>query len=301
MQGAGNPVKGIALVVLATLCFAASDVVTKHLAQTYPVPWIMAVRYVLNAVVLAVLLAPREGAGLWRTQRTGLVVMRALSLALGSLTAGLALKLMPVGETIAIMYLAPLVVLLLAGPLLGERVPGWTWALSALGFLGMLLIARPGSGLNPLGVALALTNVVFGATYHLMTRTLTRTETTTAMLFHTAIWGSLVFVALTLALGDAELPDLAGLVGMLAMGSLATMGHFLFTAAYREAPAPVLAPVNYIHLVWAGGLGFLVFGHLPDLLSILGMALVAGAGVTVAILARRRHLAVEAVQESEFG
>lgn len=301
MQGAGNPVKGIALVVLATLCFAASDVVTKHLAQTYPVPWIMAVRYVLNAVVLAVLLAPREGAGLWRTQRTGLVVMRALSLALGSLTVGLALKLMPVGETIAIIYLAPLVVLLLAGPLLAERVPGWTWALSALGFLGVLLIARPGSGLNPLGVALALTNVVFGATYHLMTRILTRTETTTAMLFHTAIWGSLVFVGLTLALGDAELPDMAGLVGMLAMGTLATLGHFLFTAAYREAPAPVLAPVNYIHLVWAGGLGFLVFGHLPDLLSILGMALVAGAGVTVAILARRRHLAVEAVQESEFG
>lgn len=282
-----NPLKGIALVLAATLCFAGSDVVTKHLAQTYPVPWIMAVRYALNAVVLAAVLGPRHGAGLWRVQRMGLVVLRALSLAFGSLTVGIALKLMPVGETMAIIYLAPLVVLLAAGPLLGEPVARRTWVLSGMGFLGVVLIARPGSGLDSWGVAMALMNVFFGAGYHLLTRILTRTETTTAMLFHTAIWGFAVFAVITLAQGDAAWPDLPGLLGMLAMGTLATIGHFLFTAAYREAPAPLLAPVNYVHLVWAAGLGWLIFRHLPDWVTALGIAMVASAGVLVALRAAR--------------
>ena len=73
---------------------------------------------------------------------------------------------------------------------------------------------------------------------------------------------------------------------------LATAGHFLFTAAYREAPASLLAPVNYLHLVWAGILGWLVFGHMPDGMTLFGMALVAGAGVAVALRAQFARTAI---------
>jgi drug/metabolite transporter (DMT)-like permease len=109
-----------------------------------------------------------------------------------------------------------------------------------------------------------------------------------ALLYNTAIVGSVFFCLL--ALGDIGALNM-GLVDfalMALLGVLATLGHFLFTAAYREAPASLLAPINYLHLVWAGGLGLLVFGHLPDTVSLAGMALVCVAGAVVAFTVRPR-------------
>lgn len=274
----------MALVALATLCFALSDVITKLVSVRQSVPLIMAVRYIVNLGLLAVILTPLIGPRLWRVQRYGLVTLRALCLALASLTIGLALRHMPVGETVAIIYLAPFLVLLLSMPILGERVGLVGWIGCALGFAGVALIMRPGSNLAGLGITFALINAVLSAGYHLLTRFLTRSKSTVAMLFHTALVGSIVFVLLAipdLPHLEAALPDLPLMV---LLGMLATLGHFLFTAAYREAPPAALAPINYLHLVWAGGLGFLVFDAIPAPLSIIGMAMVclAGSGVALA-------------------
>ncbi|MCX7890017.1 MAG: DMT family transporter [Rhodobacteraceae bacterium] len=285
---AGRPLAGVALVLLAVLAFALCDVIVKALARDHPVTLIQAARYGVNLALLLALLGPRHGGGLWRTQRTAAVMARGLVLALASLTMSLALRLMPLGETVAIIYLAPFVVMVLAGPVLGERVGPAGWAAAALGFAGVLLIMRPGTGLDPAGVLWALANVGLGAAYHLMTRVLTRTETTQAMLFHVALVGTVFFGTAALPALRGPLPAAPDLALMLALGALATLGHFLFTAAYREAPAALLAPVNFMHLVWAGGLGWLVFGHAPDGLTILGMALVCAAG---GFIAMRAHFA----------
>lgn len=284
---AGRPLVGIMLVVLATLAFGLSDVVTKYLSMLYPVPVVMAARYLVNLALLAALLWPRLGTRLWQARRVWLVILRGLCLAAASLTMGWALRLMPVGETVAIIYLSPFMVMLLAVPLLGERVTALGWMGAAVGFLGVLLIVRPGGSLDPLGVALALVNAGLATAYHLLTRLLSRTETTISMLFHSAWVGAGLFVALAM-------PDIRGVapaasdVGLMALlGGLMTVGHFLFTAAYREAPASLLAPVNYLHLVWSSGLAFLVFGHLPEPWSLLGIALVIAAGVMVALGAQR--------------
>ena len=274
--------RGILMVSLAVLAFAVSDVVMKHLAASHSVPVIVAVRYLINLGLLAVILGPRHGGGLWRTRRTGLVAVRALSLAMGSLTMGLALQLMPVGETVAIVYLAPFLVMLLAVPLLGEKVTLVGWLGAIAGFLGVLLIVRPGAGLDPWGVVFAVTNAGFATGYHLLTRFLARTETMVAMLFHTALIGSVFFCLAALPNLQGFAPGLFDIGLLLLLGALATLGHFLFTAAYREAPASLLAPVNYLHLAWAGGLGWLVFGHVPGWLSTAGMALVCLGGVAAA-------------------
>jgi drug/metabolite transporter (DMT)-like permease len=103
------------------------------------------------------------------------------------------------------------------------------------------------------------------------------------MLWHTALIGTIGFgvgAAFTAPAVDVAAIDLAL---MLVLGVLATVGHFLFTAAYREAPAALLAPVNYLHLVWAGGLGWLAFSHVPDPVAILGMALVCASGAWAAV------------------
>jgi drug/metabolite transporter (DMT)-like permease len=273
-------------VVLATLGFALSDVMTKHLTTRYAVALVVAGRYLVNVGLLAVFLGPRHGAGLWRTRRTGLVILRALCLSAASLTMGLALRLMPVGETVAIIYLAPFAVMALAVPLLGERVPLGGWISAALGFAGVLLIVRPGGGLDTLGVVLAVANAGFAAAYHLLTRVLARTETTLALLFHTALIGALVFCAMLPVFGLGPLPGPGDIALIAALGLLATLCHYLFTLAYREAPASLLAPVNYLHLVWAGLLGWVAFGHVPDATSLAGMALVTLAGVAVALRSR---------------
>lgn len=280
---AHRPLRGIALVALATLAFAVSDVMTKDLAARHPVVLVVAVRYALNLGLVTALVGPRVGAGLWRVRRGWLVTLRGLCLAGASLTMGLALRVMPVGETVAIVYLAPLVVLVLSAPVLGERVALSAWLGAGAGFAGVMLILRPGSGLDGFGVAMALVNVGFSTAYHLLTRLLARTESTVAMLWHTALVGALGF-GLGALLAPPDLPVTPADLGLMAgLGVLATLGHFLFTAAYREAPAALLAPVNYLHLVWAGALGWLAFAHVPDAPALAGMALVAGAGVWAAL------------------
>lgn len=295
MSEIGNPMKGVVLVLLAVMFFALGDVVTKHLTMLYAVPLIMALRYLVNLTLLLATLAPRYGWAVLRTNRTGLVVVRALCLAAGSLTGGLSLRYMPVAETIAIFYLAPFLVMLLAVRFLGEKVTRAGWIGAAVAFAGVVLIVRPGAGLNPLGVSLALINAVFAALYHLLSRVLARTESTVALQVYTATLGLLVFCVMVIILGTGPLPSSGDLWLTLGLGVLSTLGHYLLTASYREAPASLLAPVNYMHLVWAGLLGWLVFQHVSDALSILGMAMVAGAGVAVALQA---HLSRRAASRS---
>ncbi len=290
-----RPVFGIALVSVAVMAFALSDVVGKHLTMLYAVPLVMFVRYGVNLALLLAVFGPRHGRDLLRTNRTGLVIVRASSLVVGSLTMGLALRYMPVAETVAIVYLSPFIVMILAATLMGETVGRFDWLGAALGFAGVMLIVRPGSGLDTFGVVLSLINACSAATYTLLSRVLAKSETMASMLVYTAGFGLVAFAVMTVVLalgagGIGALPQGRDWAFMLALGVFATLGHFLITAAYREAPAALLAPVNYMHLIWAGLFGWLFFGALPDAISTLGMALIglSGAGVALrAYLVRR--------------
>ncbi|MBC2834204.1 DMT family transporter [Paragemmobacter straminiformis] len=284
---APRALKGVALVAGATLLFAVADVLGKYLMTRHPVPVVQAGRYLVNTLLLLAAFYPRHGKLLWRTGRPAMVTGRAVFLAASSLTMGFALQRMPVGETVAVIYLAPFLVMVLAGPLLGETVSPAAWVGAGMAFLGVLLVVRPGTGLDPVGVVFALTNAALSTGYHLMTRVLIRSESTMAMLFHVALTGFAIFAVLALPALSGFAPSLTDLLLIGALGLLATVGHFLFTAAYREAPASLLAPVNYLHLVWATLLGWGVFAHMPDAISLCGMALVVVAGGAVALRASR--------------
>lgn len=283
----GNPLKGVALVVAATLLFAGGDTLGKHLSMLYAAPLILSARYIVNLVLVLATMWPRHRSAVWRTRRSGLVVLRGLLLAFATITMLLALRVMPVAETVAIIYIAPVLLMLASGPILAERVSPLGWFCAALGFGGVLLIARPGSGLDGWGVALCLLNAVLGTGYHLLTRILTRTETTMALLFHTALVGSVLSLGMTLALGVPVWPDTSDAGLILVYATFATLGHLLLTTAYREAPASTLAPVNYMHIAFATLLGWLVFRQLPDALGFAGMALIAIAGLLAAWRASR--------------
>jgi drug/metabolite transporter (DMT)-like permease len=281
-----QPLRGLLFVIGATMLFACNDTVNKLLITDYNVPMVTAIRYITHCLLMVAILAPLRGRQLVATQRTGLVIVRAASLAFGSFLMSLALQRMPVPETTAIIYLCPVLVVLLSGPLLKEHVGPVAWVAAFLGFTGVLLIARPGSGLDPLGVLFALGNVVLATFYNLLSRVLAHTERTMAMLFFSALVGAIsfgIFLPWTL---HGETPTLLQLGLFLFLGVSAWLGHYMFTQSYRFAPAALVAPMTYMHLVWAGILGWLVFGHAPEALALVGMVLVALAG---ALSGLRRH------------
>ena len=282
-----HPVRGAVLCVMALALFACMDTTTKYLAQTHPVPLIVATRYLGNLVLMLGFLVPAHGRRMVRTRRTGLVWVRGVCLAIASLLIGFALERMPVAETTAILFLSPILLVLAAGPVLGERV-GWVgWAATLAGFAGVMLIARPGSGLVATGVIFVLGAVATNLCYQLLSRVLAASESTFALLFYTALAGSILYGLAVPWFLDDRAPSLLEIALFASLGLFGGIGHYLFTAAFRHAPASLLAPLNYIQLLWAGVLGWLVFGHVPDAVSLLGMAIVAGSGVLVALKTRR--------------
>ena len=278
-----HPVRGALLFMTALALFACMDTVTKYLSQTHPVPLIVAARYLGNLLLMVGFLVPTHGREMIRTQRTGLVWVRGLCLALASLLIGFALQRMPVAETTAILFLSPILLVIVAGPFLGERVGPVGWVATVAGFAGVLLIARPGNGLVTSGVIFVLGAVAMNLSYQFLSRLLAASESTFALLFYTALAGSILYgITLPWFIEDRA-PSLLEAVLFASLGLFGGVGHYLFTAAFRHAPASLLAPFNYVQLLWAALLGWLVFGHLPDEMSSLGMAIIVGSGVLVAV------------------
>jgi len=281
-----HPLRGVLLFLFGVFLFACMDTTTKYLAARYEAPLVVGARYVVHCLLMALLLAPTQGRKLVQTRRTGLVLVRAACLASASLLMALALQRMPVAEATAVLFLSPMLVVLAAGPLLHEKVGLIGWAAAIVGFVGVLLIARPGGGLDPVGTALALSAAAATMGYQLLSRLLATTEHTLALLFYTALVGAVAFGGSLPWFWPEQTPPLLHLLLFLSTGILGGVGHFLFTAAHRDAPASALAPLQYAQLLWAGLLGWVVFAHVPDRLGIVGMGLVAAAGAAVAVKSR---------------
>jgi drug/metabolite transporter (DMT)-like permease len=286
--------RGIFYVLAAVLVFASMDTAGKYLMTKFNVPLVAAVRYGVNLLLLTTIMMPQHGRDLWKTKRTGLVALRGASLAAATYFAGLALQRMPVGETVAILYLQTFGVLLAAGYFLGERVRLVGWIAATVGFSGVLLIARPGGSLPPPGVAFALIAAAVSVIYILLSRKLASTESTMAMLFYAAIVGTILFGAMLFLKWQTFTFTWMDSMLLFFMGAASLTGHFLFTAAYRHAPASILAPFSYFHIAIAVALGWLVYQHVPDGWTMVGIAMISGSGAVVAL---QSHLLKSEPQE----
>jgi drug/metabolite transporter (DMT)-like permease len=278
-----RPTQGALLMAVAVLVFACMDATNKHLGMAYSAVLVVAVRYIGNLLWMLAVFAPKQGRALWRVQRRWLVLLRGSCLAAASIFGVLAFQRLPVAEAIAVIFLAPFCVMLLAGPLLHEKIGPVHWMAALAGFVGVLLIVRPGSGLDPVGVLFAMLTAGVSVGYNMLSRSLARSETTLALMFWTAFVGAFAFGAALPFFWPKSLPGGLDLGLFLVLGGLSTVGHLLFTQACRIAPASVIAPVNYLQLFWAGILGWLVFDHVPDPIALAGMGLIALGGVSATI------------------
>lgn len=270
---------GILLFLMATLLFAILDVTSKHLVTLFAIPLLVWARYSVHLILMLVVIAPSMGRQLVVTKHPWLIVIRAFLLVGVTALFQLALLTLPLAETTALVFITPLLVALLAGPLLGETVGPRSWLATIVGFVGALLIARPGGTLAGIGVVYALGAALCYAGYQILTRKLSTTEPPMRQLFYTALVGTLSMSFIAPSYWTSEIPSLWHAVLIASLGIFGGIGHFLLTRALRETPASILSPFLYIQLVWATALGWLVFGHLPDLLTTIGMLIIGASGV----------------------
>ncbi|MDT3735231.1 MAG: DMT family transporter [Denitratisoma sp.] len=291
---AQHPLRGILLFMLALMLFALLDATSKHLTAAFAVPLLVWARYTLHFAIMLVFVAPSMRLRLVRTDNLALQVVRALALVGTTGFAMMAFRSMPLAEATAVLFLSPLLVTLLAGPFLGERIGAGRWAAVVVGFAGVILIARPGGALTMAGVLWALAGAACYAAYQLLTRRLSHAEHPLTLLFYTALVGTAV-MSLALPWFWFEFsPSPQQWLQIASLGFYGGVGHFILIRAFRLAPASTLTPFGYTQLIWAGLLGWLVFGHIPDALSAAGMAVIAASGLWLALGERRRPAQADA-------
>jgi drug/metabolite transporter (DMT)-like permease len=279
---------GVAILLMlgATLCFAALDATSKHLSKTYPIPMLVWGRYSFHCLMMLVFLAPSMRLQLVATARPAAQVVRALMLTgtTGFSMAGF--SMMPLAESTAFLFVTPLVVVILSHWLLRESITGGHWIAVVTGFCGALLIARPGGVLNIQGIIWMSLAAACYAIYQIQTRQLSPTENTLTMLFYTALVGT---VAMTLAAPlywGGPMPDWTDAALIASLGLYGGTGHLMLTRAFRYATASFLSPFLYGQLVWAMMLGWIFYEHLPDWLSVAGMAVIVGSSLSIALSER---------------
>ncbi|NNJ13967.1 DMT family transporter [Pseudomonas putida CSV86] len=286
MKGADQPLRGIALICMAVLLFASHDALSKYLSGFYAIVMVVWARYVVHTLLMLVVFVPRTGlSAVVRTRRPLLQLARALCLIGTSLLFTTGLRYIPLAEATAVNFLAPLMVTALSVPLLGERVTRGQWMAVSAGFIGVLIVIRPGGALFTPAILLPLGSAFCFGCYQLLTRKLSATDSPTTSNFLTGIFNSLIMTALVPFFWT--LPSFTHGLFMIGLGTCGMLGHMLLTSAFKHAAPAMLAPFSYGQILFAGMFGYLVFGHSPDIYGVVGIAIICLSGLAVAWVQRR--------------
>jgi len=282
---------GIALMCGAVATFSCLDSTGKYLMHTMHPLQVIWVRYTGAFLLAFLFLNPVTKPGMLVTRRPWLQVGRS-ALLLGSTALNFfALQYLQLDEALSIMFSTPFMVAILCGPLLGEWV-GWRrWIAIGVGFLGVLLVARPGlGGMHPAAL-LSLAGAVCYALYSISTRVLARSDSSETTLFYSNLFGAVAMLPVVPFVWSAPKSWLLVFL-MVIIGAFGSLGHYLLIRGHRLAPASVLAPFIYTQLVWTTTLGFLVFGDVPHKWTIVGGLIVVGSGLYLLYRERKVGTAV---------
>jgi drug/metabolite transporter (DMT)-like permease len=270
--------RGILLIVAAVLCFSCMDASAKWLGRRLN-PWqVIAVRYVFSFLLTAVFINPRTQPGVLRTRRVTLQVVRALCILTATVTGWIAVRYIALTQLTTINFGAPLIVAVLAGPMLGEKIGPRRLVAVGVGFLGVLIVTRPFSGAFHPAMGLALVAAFANAFYSIFTRQVSAHDRPETTMLYTGLVGSVVMLPVGIFVWRTP-ADPATWIVLLVLGSFGALAHWLLILAHRRAPASMLAPFYYMQLLGAVVLGVLVFGEFPDRWTAVGSAVVTGSGL----------------------
>jgi drug/metabolite transporter (DMT)-like permease len=290
-----HPTLGIALILLMAGCFATMDTSIKYLGAFVPVLLIMWGRYLTQTLVMTVWLL-RSKTSTFRAAHPKFQLLRGILLLLTSSASFYGVQYLPVAEFTAINMLTPVIVTLLAGWVLHEKVSPLRWALVCGGFAGALIVIRPGSGMFGWAVFLPLAGAVSYASFQVLTSKLAALESPFTTHFYTGLTGTAVLTPLLLSspidiVGTLQAATAGHLALMLGIGLLGTTGHLLLILALGLAPTATLMPFVYTQIAFAAAISYAVLGHAPDQWGWVGMGVVAVCGAASAWLNVRKGAA----------
>ena len=273
-----NPnAKGILWQIIGMLFFGSMDAVSKHLTSSLPVIEILWVRYLFFALFGFLLAVYYSGLRGLRTSIPFLQIARGLALVFEIVLFTYAFRYLPLADAHVMAASVPLIVLALAVPILKERVGHRRWFAVVLGFLGVLIILRPGFGNWQPILFLPLLGAFGFAVYLVLTRMAAKFDTIGTSAFYTGVVGlSVLTIFLPL---EWKTPTIEEWGWLLLASVLGLCGHISVIKALSIAEASVLQPFFYVVLVWATFLGFLIFDDIPDFITIIGACIIVGSGL----------------------
>jgi len=271
--------RGVTLMACAMAVFAGQDVISRHLAGEYNVWMVVMIRYWFFAA-FALSIAARRAGGLRAAAHSAqpwVQSFRGVLLAAEICVMVFAFVYIGLVEAHAVFACYPLLVAALSGPVLGETV-GWRrWAAIGVGFIGILVILQPGSGVFTPAALIALCAVFMFALYTLLTRYVARADTSATSFFYTGTVGALAITPVGVVFWEPMIaPDWGWMALLCVMGAL---GHWLLIKVYEAAEASAVQPFAYLQLVFAASLGVLLLGETVRPAVVLGVMIVVGAGL----------------------
>jgi drug/metabolite transporter (DMT)-like permease len=294
-ETARQRLKAIGLLLVAVALFSGLDTTAKYLITREglgvgQVVWARCIGQFLLLLVLVPGFGVMSTKALFTTNRLSLQLIRSLLMAATTVFNFLALEYLRLDQTVTIVFLAPLVVALLAGPLLGEWVGRKRFIAILVGFIGVLIAVRPGlGGIHP-AVLYSFAGMLAYAVFIILTRHMAHFDPPIVTLFYSIFAGT--FGSIPFAMADWQTPpDALSWILLCSLGLLGGLGHWLFLHAYRLAPASSVAPFLYTQLLTMVAFGYAVFGDLPDFWTLAGACLIVGSGIY--LVHRERQIARE--------
>lgn len=276
-----NPRLGIFLMILTTFVFAMQDGISRHLAENYNVMMVVMIRYWFFVVFILAYASMQKG-GIRRVARSGMPILqflRGVLLAAEICVTVLAYVYLGLIETHAIFAIFPLIVVALAGPMLGESV-GWRrWAAVGVGCIGMLIILKPDNASFSVGSLIALSGAFMFAVYQLLTRYVARVDHAVTSFFWTGIGGCVVMTLIGPFYWEPMAPEDQLWMALLCVTG--ATGHFLLIKTLEVAEAAVVQPFTYFQIVFVSAIGLTVFGEKVGLNVVVGAMIIIAAGLFV--------------------
>jgi drug/metabolite transporter (DMT)-like permease len=283
---ADRPFRGIAFIIGSTVFLASSDAMAKYLSLTLPAVQIAWIRFLIFAMIFVPAMLTTSP-NVFRSTRPSLQIWRGVALLSSSLFFIFGLRFLPIAEASATSFVAPIFVTALSIGFLGEKVGVRRWLATIVGLFGVMVIVRPGTSAFHPAAMLPIISACGWACTLIMTRMISGKDRAITTMAYSSLVG---FCILSVVVPWFWItPSWSGIALGVGVGIASTTGQGIVVLAFRYADASVLAPFSYTQLVWASILGFLIFGEVPDLWTVVGAAIIIASGLYTAHRERLRR------------
>ena len=285
--GGNSVLRAVGYMCLSAIFFPILNASVKYLGARYPITEVFFVRYLGHCLICLAIFLPRHGRRLFATSRPGVHALRACLLFTASTFYFLGIQTIDLTTAAAVSFAGPLFVTALSVPLLGEKVGLRRWTAVVFGFLGALVIIRPGTAVMQWGAVLVLIDALAYGTYQILSRKVGGIDPAFTSITLAGL-GGLLLSCLLLPFFPIRLPDSAAdLAIFFAIGVWGLLGHFFVIKAFQWGRAAVVAPVGYVELIGATLIGWLLFAQFPDAWTWVGAAIIVASGLYITLRERR--------------